>query len=1545
MEKRYIVLLIGFLVIISTSFKLIQKPAFLEQLKEKLKAFNATYPEEKIYVQLDKPFYKPGEDVWLNVFVLNSNSHQPTAISDVVYVDLINPKGNIASTLELVVEEGTAHGDFRLAASAPGGLYKIQAYTRWMRNFDKEAFFTKEMPVQRILTPRLLLKLDYEKESYGPGDTVEATLSIVNLKNEKIAGASVSIAAKISNTIVFDSVISSDADGEAHIDFRLPGTLSTRDGLLQALVRASGTEESISRSIPITLDKILVQFFPEGGHYVENVNSRMAFKAVNEYGLGADVSGVVVDEKNTVVTRFESFHMGMGAFNFAASPGKKYYARIETPVSNSPLVPLPSPLLSGFSLNLRNADSTPIEWQIYSPVETKAYLIAQVHGELVYSKELALRNGLNLISVPTAEFPKGIAVFTLFDGAGVEQCERLVFLNNDKALTIKLETDKKQYLPGESVKLQIKALDAKGHPTSAKLSVSVIDDQLISFADDKQDNILSRMLLSSEVRGAIQEPSFYFDDNEKKASIALDFLLMTQGWRRFKWADVFAPQKSISYAAEKIKNISGVLLDGKGQGFSSEVTLLELGGKKRIVKLKTTKEGHFLFRNIDPKIPVLLLAKTPAEIVIKKKSTFSISLNDRDGTVLRPEPSEEVAVSLPEEQVVIPEEQQETSSLDINLESDVTQLSEIVVTGYGAEEKSAFAGAVVRVTENSAEGLFAASAIENSLQGRVAGVIIQPQTGSPGGQANIMIRGLSSLSGGRGEPLYVIDGHPVGTSLSQNFPNSSVLGPDNILSIEVISSPEATALYGSAASNGAILITTRSRSGYGTFKSQKKPSKFSSVIVEPRKFSATRQFYVPLVSDKKKEGARKDFRTTVYWNHTVVTDKDGEATVSFQNNDAVSAFRITAEGFAGSGLIGRSEQVYHTELPLSLDVKLPEFLGFEDILKLAVSVRNETSTIKSAAVTLNFPGELSLEEDPSQDVSIKPNTKETVLFTIKSNGAQGEYPISITIRSGDYTDQINHIIRVRPVGFPMRFSFSSKEMDKTVKFSIQDAERNSVKAKLTAFPDVLSDLFVGAESILREPHGCFEQVSSSTFPNVLALQFLQRSGLSKPDIEQLALGYIANGYEKLMAYEIKGGGFEWFGHPPAHEGLTAYGLLQFSEMKKVFAGVNDDVIIRTRQWLLDRKNRKGGFKQSSGKYGFSSASEDVTNAYIIYALSETGTRDIMPEYNEAFTEVLRSKDMYRMALLACAAKNLGRQEDYTALVEQFKEKIEKTGFETFKADHSIVRSYGNSLQGEVISQWCTALMKSSSPDLLLLDKCIQQLLKTRSHGQFGSTQGTTVALKALTEYARLVRTTGDDGSIHVFLNDVLADQLHYESESRGKLSSNKFSQSLSNGTHNLRIRFDETTDPLPYSVDVQWFTKKPQSSEHCRVSLSTSLSSSSVQVNETVRLTAILKNMSFEGLPMTVAHIGIPAGMSVQPWQLKELQDRQVFDYYEIIDGNLVVYYREMSPNGQHTLNLDLKAEIPGSYLATASSAYLYYTNEYKHWVKGSSIVIRESKW
>lgn len=1535
-NKHYINLAISSLLIIVCAFQAIEEPEFISRLKTSLRTYNQNLTEEKVYVQLDKPFYKPGEDIWFNAFVVNSNSNRPTHISDVLYVELIDPKGNVATKLDLVIREGTAYGDFMISDSAPGGLYQIRAYTQWMKNFGKESRFKKEVQVQRIITPRLLLKLDFEKEAYGAGEPVSAKLTISNLKNQKVENALIDLTIKIDGVTKLTKQIKSNNDGIATLYFQLPDTLTNTDGVLQAVVNTADVQESISRAIPIVLNKISVKFLPEGGNWMQHANCRIAFKALNEFGKGADVAGVILDEHQNVVTSFKSFHMGMGAFELNAAGNKKYYARIDSPPGNQTLIPLPEVATTGLVLNLINRDDKNLYWNLYAAAETEVYLVAQTNGEIHFGEYFKLKAGVNSITVATTNFPAGITVFTVFDREQIEQCERLVFVNRQKGLHIKLTPDKSRYLPREQVNLDILTTDGNGKPMPSKLSVSVVDDKLISFADDKQDNILSALLLSSELKGEIQEPAFYFDAAEPKAIAALDYLMMTQGWRRFSWKEVIANNKPIVFAAEKNKNISGVLTNDAGAGIAGEVTLLELGGKNRAIQVKTTREGHFLFTNTDPSIPLLLLTKKPGKISLRKESTFSISLNDKERTVLLPDnPQQTTALAI--KRMEVSEETDSDLNMDMGMTADVTQLSEVVVTGYGVIERRDMAGSVVTIQSDNLNERLNASSIESALQGRVAGLMITPQSGNPGAQANLIIRGFSSLAGGRHEPLYVIDGHPIGTSLNQNFSNGSMIGPNEILSIQVINSPEASALYGSAAANGVIAITTRNHLGYYN-PVRKNKLNYNSHTITPRKFSRTRQFYVPAISTDIEE--RTDFRSTIYWNHTVVTDARGKASVTFNNNDDVSAFRITAEGFTGDGLIGRAEEVYYTTLPLALDVKLPEFLGYEDVLKLPVRIKNETINPVEAIVILDLPHGLRVKESTLQNITISAASTQTVWFTLSPTGVAGNFPISIKLKSKSYTDVINHTINVKPIGFPMQQSFSSKAQDQTFRFTLEDIEQHSLQATFTAYTDILDDLFTGVDAILREPYGCFEQVSSSNYPNILALQYLKQSGMPNNAAEKRAINYLQSGYKKLTAYEIKGGGFEWFGHPPAHEGLTAYGLIQFHEMQKVFDGVDTNMMNRTRNWLLSRKDGKGGFTQVSGKYGFSGASKEVTNAYITYALSETGTKELLSEYLNASTAATRSNDMYQLALVANIAFNLGRNNEYATLIKLFKGYILANGYEDLQAQHSIVWSSGHSLQTETYALWTLALLKAQAPDLGLINGCIRKLIAGRQHGQFGSTQATALSLQVLTQYATLVRRIQSDGDIQIYLNSTLADKLSYKKESREKLVLQNFVKETTS-EQVLRIKFDNTTEPLPYSVDLKWYTKKPQSSDQCKVVLNTSLSTKTIRLNETVRLAVSLRNKTNTGLPMTVAVIGIPAGLSTQPWQLKELQEKGVFDFYEIMGGNLVLYYRELAPKGNQNINLDLKAEIPGSFVGGASSAYLYYTNEFKHWVGGNPIEIQ----
>ena len=249
------------------------------------------------------------------------------------------------------------------------------------------------------------------------------------------------------------------------------------------------------------------------------------------------------------------------------------------------------------------------------------------------------------------------------------------------------------------------------------------------------------------------------------------------------------------------------------------------------------------------------------------------------------------------------------------------------------------------------------------------------------------------------------------------------------------------------------------------------------------------------------------------------------------------------------------------------------------------------------------------------------------------------------------------------------------------------------------------------------------------------------------------------------------------------------------------------------------------------------------------------------------------------------------------------------------------------------------LLKAPNTNLDLIDDAIHFIVKSRStYGGFGSTQATILALKAITSYAVFTKRTKKSGILKVNINKESFDALGYEKDVMGELAITGMEKSLVDGNNDIEVHFDKTSEPLPYTVGIEWTTYKPPVSKECKVKLETQLTSSIVRLGKTVRIQADLTNITSEGLPMTMALIGIPSGLSAQPWQLKELQEKGVFDFYEIRDNYLILYYRDMAPHETNTVKLDLKTEIPGIFQAPASSAYLYYTNEHKYWTYGEQI-------
>jgi hypothetical protein len=395
-------------------------------------------------------------------------------------------------------------------------------------------------------------------------------------------------------------------------------------------------------------------------------------------------------------------------------------------------------------------------------------------------------------------------------------------------------------------------------------------------------------------------------------------------------------------------------------------------------------------------------------------------------------------------------------------------------------------------------------------------------------------------------------------------------------------------------------------------------------------------------------------------------------------------------------------------------------------------------------------------------------------------------------------------------------------------------------------------------------------------------------------------------------------------------------------MKAVDNNVDQKMIDRTADWLMSRKDGNGGFKRNPRALdNFGGAPEDITNAYIVYALTEAGYKDLDKEIDLVQKKAVDSKDPYQLALLA---NTLYKKKDFAKADKVLAELLTKQADDGgWTGATSITHSGGKSLTIETTSLAILAIMQSTGNNMVALNKAVQYIVSSRSgYGAFGSTQGTILALKALTEYARFSKHTSEDGTIEFYVDGRKVAEKSYKAGDKEAIVIDGLAQYIKTGKHDLKVKYVGVKNPLPYSIAVSYNTFLPNSSKDCKVSIETKLFSNTIKTGETVRLAATLTNTTKEGLPSTMAIIGIPAGLSPQPWQLKEMQEKHVFDYYEIKGNSVICYYRQMAPSEIRNINFDLKADVPGVFDSPASSAYLYYTNEYKCWTSTGNVTIKK---
>lgn len=889
--KKNIILFISFVLGAFFFVGFIQDDEAIKKLLISFQKFNNSHTQEKVYLHTDKPFYAIGDEIWFKAYVIDAQNMGPTPQSNYLYVDLINSRDSVKKTLKLPLIAGFGWGNFELKDSLKEGNYRLRAYTQWMRNFGEEYFYDRIIKVGDAWTNQLITKTDYVFEKKGATETVTATINFSNIEGNPYPNKEVTYNVELDFRAIAKGKGITDSDGNVTVKFVNDKPFLAKSGRLTTSLKIA-ENTIVTKYIPIknTSNDTDVQFFPEGGDLVAGLRGRVAFKTLNSDGLGEEVNGYLEDNEGIKITNFKTQHLGMGVFSFTPGLGKTYQAVISFKDGsekkfNLSIIKQEGLILSvnsnfGDSINVKIAANQAFAEKNSDKIFT---VIAQNSGNIVYTAKSKLI-GLNFVAkLAKSRFPDGITQFTLFDDQMLPVAERLMFTMPRNILTLEVNTDQNEYFQRGKTKLNIKATDPAGKPVFGSYSVSVTDETKVEQNEDEEITIFNYLLFTSDLKGYIEKPNYYFNKTDEQKLADMDVLMMTQGWRRFNWKNIYYETfPALSFNPEKTTFIKGRLTTGKSKPvIDGTITLLSSGSISSLIQAKTNAKGEFLIdslfypdstrfviqgrnakggKNVDIELYI-----NPLQIVTKNLKTADLTTNINQSMLAYLKNSKT----------------QYEDWLKNGIVNRSILLNEVVVvdTKPLVENSNNLNGAGNADRVLTEKDLEFANTIDQALQGRVAGLQI--------------IGGIAYIRGSQAQ--IILDG----IFVDPEFLSS--INPRDVESIEILKSISYTAIYGGRGAGGIIIINTkRGKSNYTV-------NNYAPGIITyyPIGVFKPKEFYVPNYDDPKLNNQVSDLRTTIFWKPDVITNATGTGEVAFFNADGVGKYKVVLEGMDLNGHLGR----------------------------------------------------------------------------------------------------------------------------------------------------------------------------------------------------------------------------------------------------------------------------------------------------------------------------------------------------------------------------------------------------------------------------------------------------------------------------------------------------------------------------------------------------------------------------------------------------------------------------------------------------------------
>ena len=846
-----------------------------DSVESRLQQQLITFPQEKIYLQTDKSGYLSGERIWFRAHMVDALAHRPVFMSRYIYVELINPLDDLVKRVKIRPDSTGAYaGYIDLEDDLVQGAYTLRAYTHFMRNMDRAFFFRKSVQVLDPFSLQLepLVSFNIEKND------VHVSLQFLDRQKSDTIMPEI-VTGKIGHRGI--KTLKPNKKGVYNLDARLSDNEPNRTLLLGLIY--NGRKYNRYYTIPCDPDEYELQFFPEGGYLIPGVTSQVAFKALNRDGLGRDITGTLYDSADREIIHFKSLHLGMGFFHFKPSENETYHVICRNTSGVSKRFSLPEPQANAHVITTRNAGNQLRITQSRgkeSAVDSVSLLIH--HKGLVLFLE-RWNPAKEMYSIANKDLPTGILNILLLNTKQEVLSERLLFnLNEDESALLKADIPKSLYQRRELVSITLKLTNPDHTPAVGNIAVSVTDKEAV--APDSTINIISTLLLASELKGHIESPASYFEEGNIKKH-ALDALMLTQGWRRYDIPAVLKGDITVpdTFAPELTQQVTGKA-DGLFRSLK-EGQISLMAKLDSLVSTETTQaddQGRFLFNVEYPEGTTILVQSRS-----KKGGSFNVINIDQESFP----PLQESAIPLRSEAIKRLNAYQDPYIMIAN--EDYTQkngirtilLDEFTVTAQRKEKykESSFYSPI------SASGVQTAEDIERMAVSSLRSLLYR--------QPGIIVKGDKVTTTRSEMPvLFVIDD----MKFEDFYGQLDDIDVSSIESIFVLKDNISMPGYYPNTS-GAVVINLIS----GGYKGPtRRPPNIDEMI--PLGYQQAAHFYAPVYeTPEQTDSSLPDLRTTIFWKPNVQFSEQGEAVINFYTADTPTTYRVIGEGVSDNGMLIR----------------------------------------------------------------------------------------------------------------------------------------------------------------------------------------------------------------------------------------------------------------------------------------------------------------------------------------------------------------------------------------------------------------------------------------------------------------------------------------------------------------------------------------------------------------------------------------------------------------------------------------------------------------